>query len=75
MQRALSDVSYVINASEDVRQLIVPAYVEGFHQVNCECPSSRSIQSVMTNAEAVQSIVCAALWLLIAVFINQRRLK
>ncbi|CAK1363584.1 unnamed protein product [Cercospora beticola] len=36
MQRALSDITYVQNASEQIRKLIVPAYVYGLHQVNIQ---------------------------------------
>ncbi|EME79349.1 uncharacterized protein MYCFIDRAFT_190289 [Pseudocercospora fijiensis CIRAD86] len=34
MRKALSDISYVQNASDRIRELIMPAYVYGLHQVN-----------------------------------------
>ncbi|KAF2217754.1 hypothetical protein CERZMDRAFT_108408 [Cercospora zeae-maydis SCOH1-5] len=36
MRRALSDITFVQNASEQIRKLIVPAYVYGLHQVNVQ---------------------------------------
>ncbi|CAK4030877.1 Vacuolar membrane amino acid uptake transporter fnx2 [Lecanosticta acicola] len=34
MQRALEDITFVQNAEETIRKLIVPAFVNSFHQVN-----------------------------------------
>ena len=42
MRRALSDMSYVQNASDKIRELIVPAYVYSLHQVNCKSNPKQS---------------------------------
>ncbi|KAI5366203.1 Putative major facilitator superfamily, MFS transporter superfamily [Septoria linicola] len=36
MRKALSDISYVQNASDKIRDLFLPAYVYGLHQVNLQ---------------------------------------
>lgn len=36
MRRALADLSFVRDASDELRRIIVPAYVQSFHRVNGE---------------------------------------
>ncbi|SMR51396.1 unnamed protein product [Zymoseptoria tritici ST99CH_1E4] len=42
MRRALGDIKYIQHASDDIRELVLPAFVHAFHQVNlmslgCAC--------------------------------------
>jgi hypothetical protein len=42
----MSRISYVQNASEELRRVLVPAYVYSFHQVNRKGCSIREISFV-----------------------------
>lgn len=75
MRKALESIEYVQNASDELRERIVPAFVFAFHQVIREFRFDGALAAAETDIAAiVLSLICSCIALSIAIFTKGKRL-
>ena len=74
VQKLLEKVQYVQTLDEELRRLVIPAYVQSFHHVNSSSRSKAAVHTFPADTIIVLGLSCAAVSLVIAVFSRGKRL-